>query len=152
MSTKLTRVLLSVALLVAFAGQLHAAVVTVAWDPNPESDVVGYKVSWGTRPGVYTSSADEGTTPTCVVPALVPGVTYYFAVQAVNSGGLLSPFSEEVSFLVTDILSDEGLRIRAYGAATPLLLPFPIAIKTGTSSNCAPRSDSRRGRSVKIAS
>ncbi len=44
-------------------------------------------------------------------------------------------FSEEVSFLVTDILSDEGLRIRAYGAATPLLLPFPIAIKTGTSSN-----------------
>ncbi len=44
-------------------------------------------------------------------------------------------FSAEVSFLITDILSDEALRIRAFGAATPLLLPFAIAVKTGTSNN-----------------
>jgi len=44
-------------------------------------------------------------------------------------------FSEEVCFLITDILSDENLRIRAFGAANPLLLDFPMAIKTGTSSN-----------------
>jgi penicillin-binding protein 1C len=44
-------------------------------------------------------------------------------------------FSGEVCFLITDILSDENLRIRAFGAANPLLLDFPMAIKTGTSSN-----------------
>lgn len=44
-------------------------------------------------------------------------------------------FSEEITFLITDILSDEKLRIQAFGSATPLLFDFPIAIKTGTSAN-----------------
>ncbi|MCP4213121.1 MAG: hypothetical protein GY765_00625 [bacterium] len=44
-------------------------------------------------------------------------------------------FSEAVSFLVTDILSDQHLRIRAFGAGNPLVLDFPMAVKTGTSSN-----------------
>jgi penicillin-binding protein 1C len=44
-------------------------------------------------------------------------------------------FSEATCFLITDILSDERLRIRAFGAANPLLLDFPMAIKTGTSTN-----------------
>ena len=44
-------------------------------------------------------------------------------------------FSPEIAFLITDILSDENLRIRAFGAANPLLVGFPMAIKTGTSAN-----------------
>ncbi|MCG8697040.1 MAG: penicillin-binding protein 1C [Bacteroidales bacterium] len=44
-------------------------------------------------------------------------------------------FSEEICFLITDILSDEKLRIQAFGSANPLLFDFPIAIKTGTSAN-----------------
>jgi penicillin-binding protein 1C len=44
-------------------------------------------------------------------------------------------FPEQVSFLVTDVLADEALRVRAFGAANPLLLGFPIAVKTGTSTN-----------------
>ena len=44
-------------------------------------------------------------------------------------------FSEEIAFLISDILSDESLRIRAFGAANPLLLGFPMAIKTGISAN-----------------
>ncbi len=44
-------------------------------------------------------------------------------------------FSEDICFLITNILSDEGLRIQAFGAANPLLFDFPIAIKTGTSTN-----------------
>jgi penicillin-binding protein 1C len=44
-------------------------------------------------------------------------------------------FSEQVSFLVSAILADEGLRMRAFGAANPLLLGFPMAVKTGTSTN-----------------
>ncbi|HON10811.1 MAG TPA: transglycosylase domain-containing protein, partial [Chitinispirillaceae bacterium] len=44
-------------------------------------------------------------------------------------------FSERVCFLITDILSDDLLRIQAFGAANPLLFDFPFAIKTGTSAN-----------------
>ncbi len=44
-------------------------------------------------------------------------------------------FSKEICFLITDILSDEKLRIQAFGVANPLLFDFPIALKTGTSAN-----------------
>lgn len=44
-------------------------------------------------------------------------------------------FTEAVSFLVTEILSDENLRIQAFGLSNPLILGFPMAVKTGTSSN-----------------
>ena len=44
-------------------------------------------------------------------------------------------FSERVSYLITHILSDEELRRRAFGSANPLMLGFPMAVKTGTSTN-----------------
>lgn len=44
-------------------------------------------------------------------------------------------FSADIAFLVTDVLSDERLRIAAFGPANALLLGFPVAVKTGTSSN-----------------
>ncbi len=44
-------------------------------------------------------------------------------------------FTEEVAFLIGDVLSDERLRIAAFGPSNALMLPFPIAAKTGTSSN-----------------
>jgi len=44
-------------------------------------------------------------------------------------------FSEQASYLITHILSDEELRRRAFGASNPLMLGFPMAVKTGTSTN-----------------
>lgn len=44
-------------------------------------------------------------------------------------------FSEDISYLITNILSDESIRIRAFGIDNPLLVGFPMAIKTGTSTN-----------------
>ena len=43
--------------------------------------------------------------------------------------------SAAASALVTAILADESLRIEAFGPANPLLLGFPMAVKTGTSSD-----------------
>ncbi len=42
---------------------------------------------------------------------------------------------EELCFLITDILANENLRMRAFGFNNPLLFEFPISIKTGTSNN-----------------
>jgi penicillin-binding protein 1C len=44
-------------------------------------------------------------------------------------------FSPDVAYLVTDVLSDEALRVRAFGPANALMLGFPVAVKTGTSTN-----------------
>ncbi len=44
-------------------------------------------------------------------------------------------FSAEAAWLVTSILSDETMRIQAFGPNNPLLVGFPMAIKTGTSGN-----------------
>lgn len=44
-------------------------------------------------------------------------------------------FKETTCFTVTAILSDEQLRIKAFGPANPLLFGFPFACKTGTSAN-----------------
>lgn len=44
-------------------------------------------------------------------------------------------FSKEACFMTTSILTNEEYRIRAFGITNPLLLGFPMAIKTGTSSN-----------------
>ena len=37
-----------------------AATVTVAWDRNPEPDIAGYRISYGTVSGVYTNTVDVG--------------------------------------------------------------------------------------------
>lgn len=44
-------------------------------------------------------------------------------------------FSPREAYLVSDILSDEVLRMRAFGPNNALMLPFPLAAKTGTSTN-----------------
>jgi penicillin-binding protein 1C len=44
-------------------------------------------------------------------------------------------FSEEVAYLISDILSDNTSRFKAFGADNALHLPFPCAVKTGTSKD-----------------
>lgn len=41
-------------------------------------------------------------------------------------------FSEEVSYLIYDILRDPDARKPMFGDSVPLALPFPVALKTGT--------------------
>jgi penicillin-binding protein 1C len=47
----------------------------------------------------------------------------------------LRVFTTEAAWLTTSILGDESMRIQAFGAHTPLLVGYPMAIKTGTSGN-----------------
>ena len=74
--------------------------VTLQWDPNPETDVVGYKVYYGTSSRTYSAPIPFGLQSTYTVTGLAAG-TYYFAVTAFNVDGLESAFSNEVSTTVT---------------------------------------------------
>ena len=47
----------------------------------------------------------------------------------------LPVFSPQISSLITNILADKDARIPAFGEGSCLSLPFPCAVKTGTSGN-----------------
>ncbi len=90
-----------VAAIFSFATRAFAETSSIflAWDANPESDIAGYKVYWGTSSGVYDQFNDVSQT-TASVSDLTVGVRYYFAVTAYNEAGLESGYSEEVSAIV----------------------------------------------------
>lgn len=72
--------------------------VQLAWNPSPGTGISFYRAYYGVGSGQYTNVTTLGnvTNTTIVLPAR--GVTYFFAVTAVDSGGLESPFSNEVSY------------------------------------------------------
>jgi hypothetical protein len=77
--------------------------VTLAWnapttntDGNPLTDLVGYKLHYGTSSGNYTRVIDVGNVETYKIEGLQSG-TYYFAVTAYNTSGNESDYSNEVS-------------------------------------------------------
>lgn len=77
-----------------------ASTVTLAWDPNPEPDIAGYKVYLGNSPQNYSSVVDAGNNTSQILSNLIPGTTYHFAATAYNTSGLESAFSSELSHTV----------------------------------------------------
>lgn len=56
--------------------------VQVTWAANTEPDLDGYRVWWGTEPGVYPNSQEAGTATIDIINGLSEGTTYYIAVTA----------------------------------------------------------------------
>ena len=81
---------------------LIAASVLLAWDASPEEDMVSYRLHWGLSPGGEDQFVDTGLSTSGSVddPSWLPGDTIYFVATAVNSVGLESPPSNEVSWPV----------------------------------------------------
>jgi carbohydrate binding protein with CBM6 domain/F5/8 type C domain-containing protein/fibronectin type III domain protein len=79
----------------------EAGSLTISWDPNPEADIAGYIVNYGTSPGSYSQRLDVGRVTAATLTSLTDGVVYYVAVAAYNASGTTSPLSAEVSGLPT---------------------------------------------------
>ena len=88
------------------AARVEAASVTLAWDPNSETDLARYYVGYRTSPtgsetlsAAVLPSACTGSPVACTwtLTAAVAGSTYYFRVYAENTSGLRSAPSNEVS-------------------------------------------------------
>ncbi len=76
---------------------------SLSWDPattntdgTPLTDLAGYKLHYGTSSGNYTASVSVGAGTSYVLSNLAAG-TYYFTVTTVNTGGVESAYSNEVS-------------------------------------------------------
>jgi hypothetical protein len=72
--------------------------MTMAWNGSPDPAVAGYFINYGAASGDYTNSIAVGNVTTTIVPGLVGGVTYYFAVSAFDADGLESALSNEITY------------------------------------------------------
>ncbi len=85
----------------AHAADSDPTSVSLAWNPSPDTNVVGYRLYYGAVSGQYTNSVLVGSTSATTITGLVNGTTYYFAITAHDAGGLESAFSNEVSYTVS---------------------------------------------------
>jgi len=88
------------------SGGAWAFSVTLAWDPNSESDLAGYRIYYDTDSGPpyrysinvpLSSPGFDRYSPEYTVTGLVDGNVYYFACTAYNDSMLESAYSNEVS-------------------------------------------------------
>src|SRR4029077_15925218 len=74
---------LALGVLLGSTSVLQAA--TATWNANPEPDIAGYILSYGTQTGVHPTSVDVKNVLTWQLTTLTPGTTYFFVLQAYNT-------------------------------------------------------------------
>jgi hypothetical protein len=90
---------------------LWAMQVRLTWNPNPESDIAGYVVNYGTQGGNLTQLQTTGAVTSATISGLSPSTTYYFTLQAYNTAGLHSDPTSPVSHS-TPAPGPTGLELR----------------------------------------
>jgi hypothetical protein len=80
------------------------ATATLSWSAPAAAAVTGYRVYYGTAPGVYLqapgSGLSIGAATTYTLSGIQRGPAYYFAVTAVDAAGNESPYSNEVMKMI----------------------------------------------------
>jgi hypothetical protein len=93
--------------------------VTLAWDPNLDPTIAGYRLYEGTSSGVYTQQIEVGNITAALVSNLADGQTYFFAVTAYNTAGAESIPSNEVSYTAPgSVATSTGVAAMAAGMST----------------------------------
>ncbi len=88
----------------------NASTVNLSWTPpttnmdgSAITNLVGYKVYYGTTSGQYAQNVDVGNVTSYQLANLTDGTTYYFAITAYNSSGGESAYSQEVSKAIQSV-------------------------------------------------
>ncbi len=84
----------------AGVGRTTAGTVALTWNPSRDTDVVGYKVYYGTAREDLTAGLMVGNVTRTTINGLANGTTYYFAAVSFDAVGDESVFSNEASYAV----------------------------------------------------
>ena len=84
-------------LVLVWASAANAQRLTLAWDASASTNVVGYRLYYGTNTRSYQFVTNSGLALTQAV-ALPHGGRWFFAATVVSTNGLESDFSNEVSW------------------------------------------------------
>lgn len=72
--------------------------VTLAWNHSASSNIVAYRIFYGTNSAEYTQIHGVGYTNRATITNLVYNLCHFFAAKAVDGSGNESAFSNEVSY------------------------------------------------------
>jgi len=75
-----------------------SATVNVSWNSVSDTNVVGYKLYYGTVSQQYTNTIVAGNVTNTYISGITPGITYYFAVTSYDATGWESAYSTEISY------------------------------------------------------
>ena len=136
----------SAAFLAATAGPLRGAValvmladapvsqsVTLAWDPSPDSTVVGYFLYYGPASDNCTNRLDAGNSTSATLSGLQPGVAFYFNVTAYDATGQESPPSNEISYTLP-VKAPQAPLVFQLPATQPYGAVLPLSVSGGSGS------------------
>lgn len=89
----------------SFASLVHAGDLTgsvsLSWNSNPETDIAGYRVRYGTAAdALIQTQTIDGTSPVANITGLETEQTYFFAVEAFNTTEIYGPLSDPVSAFI----------------------------------------------------
>lgn len=73
-----------------------ATLLHLRWKPNSDRDLAGYRLRYGTAPGMYSETIDVGNVTEYELFGLDPAQAYYFVVQAYDKAGNESSPSSEI--------------------------------------------------------
>ena len=76
--------------------------VSLSWNPSQSTNVLGYKIYYGTASHVYATNVAVGNVTNITITELAVGIPYYFAATSYDSAGDESTFSNEASYDVTN--------------------------------------------------
>lgn len=103
------RIFLPLLALLWVSGNSFAATVKLAWNPSASSNVGGYKVSYGTSSGKYTSTVDAGNKTTYSLTGLKSGTRYFFVVKAYDSSKAIeSAYSNELNVTASNTTTTQS--------------------------------------------
>jgi hypothetical protein len=81
-----------------FVSSSQTSDIILAWDPNQDPDLAGYKLYIGKSSLDYTQVINVGLTTQYTINILMDGTPIFFALTAYNQKGFESGFSNEVQY------------------------------------------------------
>lgn len=79
--------------------------VALAWDPSPDSSVVGYRIYYGTQTGNWTNHIDVGSQISVTLAGFTPQTTNFLTVKAYDANQMESEPSNEIQYIAPGVPS-----------------------------------------------
>ena len=117
--------------LLGFTPLVHATrTVTLTWDSDTDTQIVGYRLYYGTASASYGQFVDVGNLTTTTLANLASGTTYFVVVTSYNAVGLESLPSNEVSF---DLAADPTPVVSLFNPGSTIDGPATIILNASAS-------------------